>query len=1195
MKAFSTVFALSCLMTLLPPAPFGSVATLQAQTTATSRKPIKLSFHGENLPQALKSLEKASGYKIIFIYDEMNSYKVTCDIQTSNLDEALQQLIEGKPLEYTINGNYVNVSKKAAGTRRVTSGRVISTDDGQPIVGATVRVKNGRMGTITDVNGHYVMYNIPQGDQTLVVTYVGMKPIEVKAEKNSLVKMQPDMNAIKDVEIVATGMHNMDRRLFTGATTRIDAGKAKIDGVADISRSLEGRAAGVSVQNVTGTFGTAPRIQVRGATSIYGSSSPLWIVDGVIQEGILEVNTDNLSSGNAETLLSSAIAGLNADDIESFQILKDGSATSIYGARAMAGVIVINTKKGAIGRTSLNYTGEFTSRLKPSYSEHNIMNSQEQMSVYQELQKKGYLNPADVINASSSGVYGKLAHLIADGKVVNTDEARNEWLRESEYRNTDWFDLLFDNNIMQNHSISIQSGTDKAQHYVSLSAMTDPGWYKQSNVHRYTLNANSNFNFTDKIRLQLQGNASTRKQKAPGTLSSNVNVVTGEVSREFDINPYSYALNTSRVLDPDEYYTRNYSAFNIFNELENNNMELNVQEFKIQGLLSFKPIKDLDINVLGAVKQNISQTEHFVRENSNQAGAYRAMDNTIIRDTNPYLWKDPNDPYAVPVSVLPYGGIYDNTTYRLNAWDFRATAAYNHIFNYHTIYLFGGMETNSAKRNKSWSRDWGMQYEFGETGNFSSDLFQQLRQQGSSYYSKTYGIENTAAFFANANYAWKGKYVINGTVRYEGTNTLGKNRKSQWLPTWNIAGAWNLHEESWFKQFNPVLSHAMLKASYSLTADRGPFDISNSTPIIYSEIGWRPSESDQETTLVIDQLGNSDLTYEKKHEFNVTADLGFFDNRLNLEMSWYKRNNYDLIGPITTQGVGGEIDKYGNVADMTSGGFELSLNANIIRTKDFQWNSTFLYSHQTNEVTSLKNTTRVIDLVRSNGFALEGYPVRSLFSIPFAGLTNEGFPQFEVADGEITVDGINFQEFSDLSWLKYEGSTDPTDYGSWDNEFRYKNFRFNVFLTYSMGNVVRLDPVFKNTYTDMDAMPREFNNRWVSVGEENTTNVPVIPSARQNYTNAKLGTAYSAYNYSSERVAKGDFVRLKEISFDYTMPQEWLTPLHIANANLKVQATNIWLIYADKKLNGNDPEFFNTGGVASPMPRQLTLTLRVGF
>lgn len=180
----------------------------------------------------------------------------------------------------------------------------------------------------------------------------------------------------------------------------------------EISRALEGRAAGVSVQNVSGSFGTAPKIRVRGATSIYGSSKPLWVVDGVVMEDVTEVSADQLSSGDAVTLISSAIAGLNADDIESFQILKDGSATSIYGARAMAGVIVVTTKKGKAGISRINYTGEYSIRLKPSYSEFNIMNSQEQMGVYKEMQKKGWLNFAETYRAADSGVYGKMYQLM---------------------------------------------------------------------------------------------------------------------------------------------------------------------------------------------------------------------------------------------------------------------------------------------------------------------------------------------------------------------------------------------------------------------------------------------------------------------------------------------------------------------------------------------------------------------------------------------------------------------------------------------------------------------------------------------------------------------------------------------------------------------------------------------------------------
>ena len=1173
---------------------------LHATGASAQGNKVTLKCNDMALPSALQQVEQQSGYyKMNYNYGDLSKHKTTADIRDAEALDAVRQLLKGLPYEATAKGKFIQINRTsgqqngwAQGGNTVT-GRLLDADGG-PLIGATVKVAGTQNATVTNTDGQYVLNGVRQGD-VLEYSYVGMKTYRRKASlKPVSIILEADANTLGDV--VVTGMHQMDKRLFTGSTTFIDAEEAKLDGVPDISRSLEGRAAGVTVQNVTGTFGTAPRIQVRGATSIYGNSQPLWIVDGVIQENVIEVNTDDLSSGNAETLLSSAIAGLNADDIESFQILRDGSATSIYGARAMAGVIVINTKKGKAGKTNVNYTGEFTMRLVPNYANFNIMNSQEQMSVYQELAKKGYMSPADVVNANSSGVYGKLATLIATGQVVNTDAARNEWLREQEYRNTDWFDLLFSNSIMQNHSVSVSTGTEKAQHYVSVSGMFDPGWYKQSKVKRYTANLSSTFNFSQKLKLQINANASTREQKAPGTLSSEVNLVSGEVSRAFDINPYSYALNTSRVLDPDEYYTRNYNPFNIFHELEQNYIDLNSNEFKIQGMLTYKPIQGLELNVLGAVKRVASTSEHNATEYSNQANAYRAMPNTLVRNSNPYLWTDPDDPYAVPVSVLPYGGIYDNTQYHMTSWDFRATAAYNKVWNEtHIMNLFGGLESTSTNRDNSWERVWGRQYGFANTVNFDPKAFEKAARENAEIATFGHTLDRTAAFFGTATYSYKGRYIVNGTLRYEGTNTLGRARKSRWLPTWNVSAAWNAHEEGWFEQFKPTLSHFTLKGSYSLTADRGPYSISNSNPIMNSYITWRSSVDNGETAIRGAGLGISDLTYEKKHELSLTADMGFLNNRINLEVSWYKRNNYDLIGPLVTEGVGGQIDKFGNIADMKSDGFELSLSTKNIKTQDFEWNTTFLYSHQHNKVTNLKSTTRVIDLIRSNGFALEGYPVRALFSIPFEKLTSEGLPTFRVQNDEVTMDGVNFQEFADLSWLKYEGSTDPTDYGSFENVFKYKGFRLTAFIVYSFGNKVRLDPVFRNVYNDLVATPREFNNRWSASGEEEITTVPVIPSVRQNFLNPNLSIAYNAYNYCTERVAKGDFIRMKEISLDYTFPKAWIAPIGLQNVNLKLQATNLFLIYADKKLNGNDPEFFNTGGVASPMPRQFTFTVRLGF
>lgn len=1077
---------------------------------------------------------------------------------------------------------------------RTVKGIVVSEEDGEPIIGASVLVEGTTQGAITDMDGKFVLNGLPASAKTLKISYVGMKEVKVPIKPNLTISMKSDSEMLG--EVVVTGMTKVDKRLFTGASDRLSADDVKLDGIAEISRGLEGRSAGVSVQNVSGTFGTAPKIRVRGATSIYGSSKPLWVVDGVIMEDVVEVSADDLSSGDATTLVSSAIAGLNSDDIESFQILKDGSATSIYGARAMAGVIVVTTKKGKAGQSRVSYTGEFTYRMKPSYSNFNIMNSQDQMGVYQEMQQKGWLNFSDVANARENGVYGKMYQMIAKGTFLNTEDARNAYLREAEYRNTDWFDILFQDNIMQNHSVSISSGNEKANYYASLSALVDPGWSRQSKVNRYTANVNATYNILKNLSLNMITSGSYRKQRAPGTLASNIDAVNGEVKRDFDINPYSYALNTSRALDPNVYYTRNYADFNILHELENNMMDINLTDLKFQAEMKWKPAKGLELSALGAVKYQATSQEHHITDFSNQAMAYRTMPTTAIRDKNPFLYTDPDNPYSVPVTILPQGGIYERSDYNMLGYDFRGALSYNTVINEdHIINVYAGTEVNEVNRHETWFRGWGLQYSMGEIPFYAYEVFKKGKEEGSDYYTMDNTHSRNVAFFGNLTYSYKGRYTLNGTVRYEGSNRLGRTTSSRWLPTWNVSGAWNIHEEKFFENLKPAFSHATFRASYSLTADRGPSWVTNSRVVIASYNPWRPSSGVSESGLKISNLENSELTYEKKHELNIGLDLGFLDNRINLEGAWYKRNNYDLIGIINTQGIGGEISKYGNVASMRSHGVELTLSTKNIMTKDFSWSTDFIYSHTTNKVTKLENHSRVIDMVTGTGFAMEGYPVRSIFSIPFNGLNNEGLPTFKSQDDESTVSGVYFQERDNLDFLEYSGSADPTDMGSLGNIFTYKNFRLNVFITYSWGNVIRMDPVFRKSYSDLSSMPKEYRNRWVIPGDEKYTSIPTIASVRQSKNDSNLGIAYNSYNYSTARIADGDFIRMKEISLSYDFPKSLISNWKLSNLSLKLQATNLFLIYADKKLNGQDPEFFNTGGVAAPVPKQFTLTLRVGL
>lgn len=1167
------------------------------------QKKITIEFSNERLPSVLKRLEKISGYKILFTYDDVKKFTVSGSVKDKSLEQTLDVILSNKPLEYHIEDQFVTITPKGPSKQAKVfnvKGVVISGDDNQPLIGATVLIKGSKSGVLTDMDGKFSIENV-SNKSVLQFSYIGMKPQDLTPAPSMSVTLMPDVQTLS--EVVVTGMQKMDKRLFTGATNQLTAENVKLDGLPDISRGLEGRAAGVSVQNVSGTFGTAPKIRVRGATSIYGSSKPLWVVDGVIMEDAIDVGPDDLSSGDAETLISSAIAGLNSDDIESFQILKDGSATSIYGARAMAGVIVVTTKKGKAGVSKISYTGEFTTRMIPSYNEFNIMNSQEQMGIYKEMEQKGWLNSGDLFRAKNSGVYGRMYRLIdqfdeSNGQfgLANTLETRNAYLREAEMRNTNWFDILFENNMTQNHSISITSGSEKSSFYASLSAMLDPGWYKQSEVKRYTANLNTSYNIYKNLSISLISNASYRKQKAPGTMNSSLDVASGEVTRDFDINPYSYALNTSRTLDPSTDYIANYAPFNILQELNNNYIELNVTDVKFQGELKWKVIPELEISALGAVRYQASSQEHNILDDSNQAIAYRSgLDDATIRKENGWLYTNPDNPYALPISVLPEGGIYQRQDRKMLGLDFRSTISWNHLFaEKHITNFFAGMEINNLQRSYSSFQGWGMQYSMGEIPSYVYQFFKQGIETGNKYYSLSHSETRSVAGFANATYSYDGRYTINGTFRYEGTNRMGRSRSSRWLPTWNVSGAWNAHEEKFFQALEPTLSNLTLKASYSLTADRGPADVTNSQAIIRSFSPYRPFTDIQETGLYIEDIENSELTYEKKHELNLGIDIGFINNRINLSADWYTRNNYDLIGLIPTQGVGGSVYKFANVASMQSHGIEFTLSTKNIKKENFSWSSDFIFSYAKNEVTELKGRTRMMELVSGSGFAREGYPVRALFSIPFAGLNSNGMPQFNI-NGNITSTDINFQEREKLDYLKYEGPTDPTITGSFGNIFTYKGFKLNVFMTYSFGNVVRLNPYFNYKYSDLSAMPREFKNRWTVSGDESKTNIPVILSSPQYEANRTLYKAYNAYNYSTERIAKGDFIRMKEISVTYDFPQKWISPIKVSNLSLKLQATNLFLIYADKKLNGQDPEFFNTGGVASPVPRQFTLTVRLGL
>ena len=528
---------------------------------------------------------------------------------------------------------------------------IVKDQRGTPIAGASIYLKNNaKIATQTNLDGKYTI--LAKEKDILVFSFLGKKTKEQVVGQST----------------------TMDIVLENDTTT--------------------------ATENPNGVA----RTNVRGPSSIYGENKPLWVVDGIILDDGVELSPDALSSSDAKTLIASALGGLSSDDIASFKVLKDASATSIYGPRAVSGVIVISTRKGSRGTNNISYTNESTFRLIPSYSEF------------------------------------------------------------AEMRNTNWFAKLFQNSIMQNHSVSISSGSEKASYYASVSVLSDPGWMKYSNSNRYTANINANFKISQKVSFNLIANGAYREQRTPGS----VDPITGKVSSDFSLNPYSFALNASRTLDPSQYYRYRYAPLNIFDELQNNYTDTNIGDVKIQGRLSWFITPKIEASALGAIKYQAISQELNQTEYSNLAKAYRAMDNLNTLNNNPYLYEDPYDDFDVKRSVLPEGGIRERTDNLLNGKDFRLTIDYKDSFKkgIHKIQLFGGMETNDVYRSKNWSKDFGLLYNMGEISYFSYEAFKQIQESRTPfYYTIGRTINRNVAFFSNVTYGYKEKYVLNGNIR----------------------------------------------------------------------------------------------------------------------------------------------------------------------------------------------------------------------------------------------------------------------------------------------------------------------------------------------------------------------------------------------------------------------------------------------
>ncbi len=519
----------------------------------------------------------------------------------------------------------------------------------------------------------------------------------------------------------------------------------------------------------------------------------------------------------------------------------------------------------------------------------------------------------------------------------------------------------------------------------------------------------------------------------------------------------------------------------------------------------------------------------------------------------------------------------------------------------HEVVFTMGQEVRSFDRQNYTALGPGYQYEQGGVPFIDYRFYKKFIENNNFPYSMQPTYERTASFFADGQYTFKNRYNLEGAFRYDGGNKLGKSPTARWLPTATVSASWNIDREE-FMESAIFVNDLKLRASYGKVGSLG--NATNAAAIYKSGTSIRPYLPEKETELQLEALENSNLTWEKQNKFDVGLEGSMFNRRLRFVTDYYYNKSYDLIDEIHTTGIGGEYTKYANNADMTGQGFELTLNGDVIAQKDLFWTIGVNFGINKNRITRTTTLPDIWDLVNPSGGNFLGYPVFSLYSIDFNHLdAYSGLPFFINENGQ-TSNNVYFQasQFTDKNGvsvpidkvLKYEGSVAPVFTGGLNSNFRWKNLTLNMFFNVQTGHKIRLTPTLKNAYTDLDAFPKDYDDRFIMPGDQLLTKYPItsdqLAIAREGSSNL-----YNSFNYSTERVAKGDFVRLQTVQLAYMFSPTLAQQLKVSNIGLSATANNVWLIYSDKKLKGQDPEFFNTGGVASPVNKQFTLSLKVGF
>lgn len=999
-------------------------------------------------------------------------------------------------------------------------GRVVDANN-TPLIGVNVVVKGTTTGTTTGIDGNYSI-KVAE-NQTLVFSYLGYTTVEEIVGKRTAinVKMNEEATQLGAVEIVNIGYGTTTRRDLTGSVAKADLGTMMKSNVTNFDQALNGRIAGVVVTTGDGSLGAEANITIRGNNSLTQSNAPLYIIDGFPSEG-------------------SFATSINPADIESIDVLKDASATAIYGARGANGVIVINTKRGTEGKPTVNFSASFS--LSHIANKIDLMDSYEFVRLQEEL-------VTDTSMASSYYGYSE-----EYGRNLTLEDYRN-------IKGIDWQDELYRTAFQQNYNISLSGGNKEGLRYnVGFSALDQDGIIIRSNFQRYQGKANFTLPITKKLTLNVNANYSR-------TATNGVNPTTAETTSSSSgwlmYSVWGYRPVTApgqdildSIIDESVDGSNDY-RFNPVKTAKNEYRKTLVDYLNSNIALTWKITPELTFKTTGGYVMNKRRREEF-----NGTETYTGY---------------PGSPSGKGVN----GAIY---------WTDQASWTNENTLNYkrrfgrsHNVDLMAGLSLQGQKNTyEGVSATQITSEELGiagiHTGNYQS--------VPSNYYDW-----RMMSMFLRANYNFRYKYYLTFSFRADGSSKFPSDNRWGYFPS--VGASWNFNRENLFKN-SEWLNNGKLRFSWGLTGNnrtQTPYDF-------YSQITVTPGSGNSfdyvfDGTRVpgyyFSNMANDKLKWETTEQWNVGIDLGFFEDRLKVTADWYDKVTHDLLLYALLPASSGYEQGMLNIGSIRNRGFEFTLETINIKTRQFQWSTSFNIAFNRNRILGLvDNQNTLQSSVSWETHFNSQFPYISQVGKPTGmmyGFIYEGTykPEDFDANGNLK-SGIpaykgNKMQPGDLKYRDLNGDGKIDDYdrtiigcgqplhtGGFNNSFNWKNFDLNIFFSWSYGNDIlnanRL--IFESGWKAQTNQLASYAGRWTP--DNPTSDIP------------RAG-ATGSEEYSSRVIEDGSFLRLKNVSLGYTIPSRQLRKAGISSLRVYVSADNIWTL---TNYSGPDPEVSTRNSVLTP-------------